>query len=132
MADSKGPVLTKTTSFPLWQSNAKAFLKAKEVYTWCHTSAPSSPTPEQSAAIDKCAGLLWGMLSEDVQPLVRQHEDNPKDMWESLGKLFAPKKAGARFNAYRTLTSIHLREDESLMQGASDLFICQTSVVAWQ
>ncbi|KAF7363237.1 hypothetical protein MVEN_00676600 [Mycena venus] len=115
MADSKGPVLTKDTSFPAWSSDAKAFLKFKEVYTWCHTSAPSPPNMEQSVAIDKCAGLLWGMLSKEVQPLVRQHEDNPKAMWEALGTLFAPKKAGARFNAYRTLTSIRLREGESLL-----------------
>jgi hypothetical protein len=32
-----------------------------------------------------------------------------------FGKLFAPKKAGVRFNAYRTLTSIRLREGESLL-----------------
>jgi hypothetical protein len=92
MADSKGPVLTNDTPFPPWQSNAKAFLKSKEVYTWSHTSAPSFPTGEQSVAIDKCAGLLWGMLSQEVQPLVRQHEDNPKAMWESLANFLLQRR----------------------------------------
>ncbi|KAF8196628.1 hypothetical protein K438DRAFT_1825242 [Mycena galopus ATCC 62051] len=36
-------------------------------------------------------------------------------MWDFLESIFAPRKAGAHFNAYKTLTSIHLREDESLM-----------------
>ncbi|KAJ7429038.1 hypothetical protein FB451DRAFT_1425688 [Mycena latifolia] len=50
-----------------------------------------------------------------VKPLVMQHEDDPKALWEALDVIFAPRKAGARFNAYRTLTSIQLREEESLL-----------------
>ncbi|KAJ7502162.1 hypothetical protein B0H11DRAFT_2365464, partial [Mycena galericulata] len=58
---------------------------------------------------------MWGLLGPDVKPLVKQHDDEPKAMWEALESIFAPRKAGARFNAYRTLTSIRLREDESLL-----------------
>ncbi|KAJ6595284.1 hypothetical protein B0H10DRAFT_1636122, partial [Mycena sp. CBHHK59/15] len=63
----------------------------------------------------KCAGILWSMLSQGVKPLVKQYEDDPKALWEAFETIFAPRKAGARFNAYRTLTSIKLKEDESLL-----------------
>ncbi|KAJ7233250.1 hypothetical protein C8J57DRAFT_1578074 [Mycena rebaudengoi] len=74
-----------------------------------------SPRRHNVVANEKCAGILWGMLSQEVKPLVKQHGDNPKALWEALEALFAPRKDGARFNAYKTLASIHLGEDESLL-----------------
>jgi hypothetical protein len=76
---------------------------------------PSTETSSDALANEKCAGILWAMLSKDVKPLVKQHEDDPKAMWSALEAMFAPRKAGARFNAYKTLTSIRLREDETLL-----------------
>jgi hypothetical protein len=109
------PLLSKATSFVEWRSNAKAVLKAKEVWTWCTTESEDEGDPESLVMRDKAAGILWRMLSSDVQPLVREHEDEPKQLWDALERIFAPRKAGARFNAYRTLTSIRLRDDESLL-----------------
>ena len=106
------PLLSRATSFIEWRSNAKAVLKAKEVWS-CITS--SGGEGETNLMKDKASGILWKMLSPDVQPLVREHEDEPKLLWEALERIFAPRKAGARFNAYRTLTSIRLRDDESLL-----------------
>ncbi|KAJ7460462.1 hypothetical protein B0H11DRAFT_1616339, partial [Mycena galericulata] len=40
---------------------------------------------------------------------------SPSGVCVRMESIFAPRKAGARFNAYRTLTSIRLREDESLL-----------------
>ncbi|KAJ7647438.1 hypothetical protein FB45DRAFT_199201 [Roridomyces roridus] len=108
---SNGPLLTKDVHFPNWQSDAKAFLRRKNIYYCCI----SSPKAEDAADREKCVGYLWGMLSQDVKPLVKQHEDEPKALWEALEALLAPRKAGARFNAYKTLTSIRLREDETLL-----------------
>src|ERR1700761_204137 len=103
------PLLRKDSVFSLWQSDAKAYLRRKEVFGPCLTASTDV------VANEKCVGILWGMLSADVKPLVKQHEDDPKALWDALATIYAPKKAGARFNAYRTLTSIHLREDENLL-----------------
>ncbi|KAF7345845.1 hypothetical protein MVEN_01606200 [Mycena venus] len=111
-ADSVLPILTKETVFSAWQSDAKAKLRCKEVFGHC---IAASSSPEDAASRDKCSGILWSMLGPDVKPLVQQHEDDPIAMWDALIELFAPRKAGARFNAYRTLTSICLREDETLL-----------------
>ncbi|KAJ7185983.1 hypothetical protein C8R46DRAFT_1062127 [Mycena filopes] len=108
-SDKTTPILSKETLYSEWKSDAKAHLRRKEVFGCCLTAS------SDAVANEKCAGILWGMLSKDVKPLVKQYEDNPKAMWENLELLFAPRKAGARFNAYRTLTSIHLREDETLL-----------------
>src|ERR1700761_3758970 len=98
------PLLRKDSVFSLWQSDAKAYLRRKEVFGPCLTASTDV------VANEKCVGILWGMLSADVKPLVKQHEDDPKALWDALATIYAPKKAGARFNAYRTLTSIHLRD----------------------
>ncbi|KAJ7106132.1 hypothetical protein C8R43DRAFT_906289, partial [Mycena crocata] len=103
------PVFSKGTPFSDWRSDAKAHLRRKEVFACCITAS------DDAVAKEKCAGILWGMLSKDVKPLVKQHEDDPKALWEALESIFAPRKAGARFNAYKTLTSICLREEESLL-----------------
>ncbi|KAH8833471.1 hypothetical protein DL96DRAFT_1577017 [Flagelloscypha sp. PMI_526] len=55
------------------------------------------------------------MLGTEAKSLVKKFIDDPKAMWEALPVFFAPQKAGARFHAYRTLTSMHLREDEDLL-----------------
>ncbi|KAJ7747400.1 hypothetical protein DFH07DRAFT_831006, partial [Mycena maculata] len=103
------PVLSKETLYSEWKSDAKAYLRHKEVFGCCLTASTDV------VANEKCAGILWGMLSKDVKPLVKQYEDDPKALWENLDSTFSPRKAGARFNAYKTLTSIHLREDETLL-----------------
>jgi transposase InsO family protein len=109
------PILDKDSLFTQWRSNAKAYLKAKECFFYCTTAFDSSNAKHSEVEMDKCAGILWNMLSQDCQQLVQQHEDNPKHMWDALETIFAPRKAGARFNAYRTLTSIKLKEGESLL-----------------
>ncbi|KAF7361198.1 Integrase catalytic domain-containing protein [Mycena sanguinolenta] len=106
------PVLSKETLFSDWRSDAKAYLHRKCVFGHCLTT---SSKPEDVADREKCAGILWGLLGPDVKPLVKQHDDDPKALWDALESIFAPRKAGARFNAYRTLTSIRLREDETLL-----------------
>ncbi|KAJ7740406.1 hypothetical protein B0H14DRAFT_3609237 [Mycena olivaceomarginata] len=107
------PVLGKDTMFLSWRrSDAKAYLRCKEVFGHCLVTSAKA---EDAAAKEKCAGILWSMLGKDVKPLVQQHEDDPKAMWEALETIFSPRKAGARFNAYKTFTSIHLQEDESLL-----------------
>jgi hypothetical protein len=103
------PILSKEALLSEWRSDAKAYLRRKEVFDCCLKAS------SDAVATGKCAGILWGMLSKDVKPLVKQHEDDPKALWEHLETIFAPRKAGARFNAYKTLTSIHLREDETLL-----------------
>jgi len=110
-----GPVLTKDTSFTIWKSDAKAYLRRKEVYTCCTAITPALKAKLDVTAIEKCAGILWDMLSQDVKSLVHEHEDDPSALWSALDEIFAPRKAGARFGAYRTLTSIHLRDGESLL-----------------
>lgn len=114
MVDS-GPILGKDTPFSSWQSNAKAYLRRKEVFACCTASTKEEKDKLDIVAIEKCAGILWGMLSEDVKPLVKDHEDDPSALWAALQMLFAPKKAGARFRAYKELTSIRLKDDESLL-----------------
>ncbi|KAJ7695215.1 hypothetical protein B0H17DRAFT_1056801 [Mycena rosella] len=108
-SDSRGPIFEKDTPYSEWQSDAKAFLRRKEVWKCCKAVSTDE------VANEKCAGILWGLLSKDVKPLVKQHEDNPKALWDALETLFSPRKAGAHFNAYRTLTSIHLHDNESLL-----------------
>ncbi|KAF7376007.1 Integrase catalytic domain-containing protein [Mycena sanguinolenta] len=94
------PVLSKETLFSDWRSDAKAYLRRN----------PGMWQTGRSAR-----GILWGLLGPDVKPLVKQHDDDPKALWNALEFIFAPRRAGARFNAYRTLTSIRLREDETLL-----------------
>ena len=95
-SDSAGlvPVLSKETLYSEWKSDAKAYLRRKEVFGCCLTASTDAMDNE------KCAGILWSMLSKDVKPLVIEHEDDPKALWEALEFIYAPKKAGARFNAY--------------------------------
>ncbi|KAJ7621102.1 hypothetical protein FB45DRAFT_928338 [Roridomyces roridus] len=113
--NSLGPMLNKDTPYSEWKGDAKAYLRRKGVYTHCIITPDPEADAETVASREKCAGILWGMLSKEVKPLVRAHEDDPKALWEALETILAPRKAGARFNAYRTLTSIRLREDETLL-----------------
>ncbi|CAK5274254.1 unnamed protein product [Mycena citricolor] len=107
------PVLHKETVFSDWQSDAKAYLRGKEVFVYC--TATFDAAKHEEVKKDKCAGILWSMLSPDVRSLVRQHEDDPKALWAALPSIFAPKQAGQRFNAYKNLTSIRLKEGEGLL-----------------
>ncbi|KAJ7504737.1 hypothetical protein B0H11DRAFT_1905334 [Mycena galericulata] len=84
---SNGPVLTKETPYSEWKADAKAYLRRKEVFGCCLTAS------NDAVANEKCAGIFWGMLSKDVKPLVRQHEDDPKDLWEALESILAPKSS---------------------------------------
>jgi hypothetical protein len=105
--------LDKESIFSDWRSDAKAYLEAKGCFFYCTTNFGGQGHTELER--DKSAGILWSMLSKSVKPLIKQHEDDPKALWEALELIFAPRKAGAHFNAYRTLTSIKLKEDESLL-----------------
>ncbi|CAK5262189.1 unnamed protein product [Mycena citricolor] len=107
------PVLHKETVFSDWQSDAKAYLRGKEVFVYC--TATFDAAKHEEVKKDKCAGILWSMLSPDVRSLVCQHEDDPKALWAALPSIFAPKQAGQRFNAYKNLTSIRLKEGEGLL-----------------
>ena len=86
------PVLSKETVFSDWKSDAKAYLRRKSVYGHCLVK---SSKPEDLAEVEKCAGILWGLLGPDVKPLVKQHNDDPKALWDAVESIFAPRKAGA-------------------------------------
>jgi hypothetical protein len=108
-SDSKMPILTSDSNFTKWQSVAKSYLRNKECFSAC-TQALAPHTIRE-----KAAGVLWMMLGDDAKNLCREHEDDPMALWNALPILFAPQKAGTRFNAYQTLTSIKLEENESLL-----------------
>ncbi|KAJ7190065.1 hypothetical protein GGX14DRAFT_580162 [Mycena pura] len=76
------PLLRKDSIFSSWQSDAKAYLRRKEVFGRCLTASTDV------VANEKCVGILWGMLSADVKPLVKQHEDDPKALGDALATIY--------------------------------------------
>src|ERR1700749_1822683 len=86
------PILGTSTLFSAWQSDAKAYLRRKEVWGCCTANTTVLKAKLDIGAIDKCAGILWGLLSPEVKVLVKKHEDDPAAMWTALEEIFAPRK----------------------------------------
>jgi hypothetical protein len=68
------PVLGKETVFSDFQSDGKAYLHRKEVLTYCTKAATSDKDADVVAGREKCAGILWSMLSKDLKPLIKEYE----------------------------------------------------------
>ena len=63
---------------------------------------------------EKAAGALKTAMSPDVRVLIRDHEDDPILIWQTLKMSFIQQRTAPRFNAYHALLSVQNLESESL------------------
>jgi hypothetical protein len=63
---------------------------------------------------EKAAGALKTAMSPDVRVLIRDGEDDPIFIWETLEMSFIQQRTAPRFNAYHYLLSVQKLESEPL------------------
>jgi hypothetical protein len=63
---------------------------------------------------ERAAGALKTAMSQDVKVLIRDCEDDPILIWETLKTSFVQQRTAPRFNAYHALLSLEKQESESL------------------
>ena len=63
---------------------------------------------------EQAAGALKTAMSQEVKVLIRDCEDDPILIWETLKMSFVQQRTAPRFNAYHALLSVEKSESESL------------------
>jgi len=63
---------------------------------------------------EKAAGALKTAMSSDIRVLIRDGEDDPIFIWETLKTSFIQQRTAPRFNAYHALLSVQKQDSESL------------------
>ena len=63
---------------------------------------------------EKAAGALKTAMSPDIRVLIRDCEDDPILIWDTLKTSFIQQRTAPRFNAYHALLSVEKRDSESL------------------
>ena len=63
---------------------------------------------------ERAAGALKTGMSHDVKVLIRDCEDNPILIWETLKTSFIQQRTAPRFNAYHSLLSVEKSDSEPL------------------
>ncbi|KAH9045843.1 hypothetical protein EDB84DRAFT_1558789 [Lactarius hengduanensis] len=63
---------------------------------------------------EKAAGALKTAMSHELRVLIRDCEDDPIAIWDTLKASFVQQRTAPRFNAYHTLLSIQKDDSESL------------------
>ena len=63
---------------------------------------------------ERAAGALKTCMSHDVKVLIRDCEDNPILIWDTLKSSFIQQQTAPRFNAYNALLSVEKSESEAL------------------
>jgi transposase InsO family protein len=62
----------------------------------------------------KAAGALKTAISSDLRVLIRDCEDDPLLIWDTLRTSFIQQRTAPRFNAYHALLDVQKRDSESL------------------
>ena len=70
---------------------------------------------------EQAAGALKTGMSHDVKVLIRDCEDDPILIWETLKTSFIQQQTAPRFNAYHSLLSVEKLDSEPLDLLKSDL-----------
>src|ERR1700743_469139 len=63
---------------------------------------------------ERAAGALKTPMSQDISVLIRDCEDDPILIWETLRTSFIQQRTAPRFNAYHALLSVQKNDSESL------------------
>ena len=63
---------------------------------------------------ERAAGALKTAMSQEVKVLIRDCEDDPISIWETLKTSFIQQRTAPRFNAYHALLSVEKSEAETL------------------
>ena len=63
---------------------------------------------------EKAAGALKTAMSPDIRVLIRDCEDDPILIWDTLKTSFIQQRTAPHFNAYHALLSVEKRDSESL------------------
>ena len=63
---------------------------------------------------EKAAGALKTAISPDLRVLIRDCEDDPLLIWDTLKTSFIQQRTAPRFNAYHALLSVQKKDSESL------------------
>ena len=63
---------------------------------------------------ERAAGALKTGMSHDIKVLIRDCEDNPILIWETLKTSFIQQRTAPRFNAYHALLSVEKSDSEPL------------------
>ena len=63
---------------------------------------------------ERAAGALKTAMSQEVKVLIRDCEDDPVLIWETLKTSFIQQRTAPRFNAYHALLSVEKSDSESL------------------
>jgi len=63
---------------------------------------------------EKAAGALKTAISSDLRVLIRDCEDDPLLIWDTLRTSFIQQRTAPRFNAYHALLSVQKKDSEAL------------------
>jgi hypothetical protein len=63
---------------------------------------------------ERAAGALKTAMSQEVKVLIRDCEDDPILIWETLKTSFVRQRTAPRFNSYHALLSVQKSDSESL------------------
>jgi hypothetical protein len=63
---------------------------------------------------EKAAGALKTAISSDLRVLIRDCEDDPILIWDTLKTSFIQQRTAPRFNAYHARLSVQKKDSESL------------------
>jgi hypothetical protein len=63
---------------------------------------------------ERAAGALKTAMSQEVKVLIRDCEDDPVLIWDTLKTSFVQQRTAPRFNAYHALLSVEKSDSESL------------------
>jgi len=84
-----------------------------------HVVSPAVPPDEDKLdrweiKAERAAGALKTAMSHELRVIIRDCEDDPIQIWDTLRASFVQQRTAPRFNAYHSLLSIQKNDSESL------------------
>ena len=142
MSSSKDPTISSIShltseSYRLWADDMKSWLQLNGLWrlvSGLEKKPTAKPEIKDSAGniispavalnedklelweikAEKAAGALKTAMSHEVKVLIRDCEDDPVLIWETLKTSFIQQRTAPRFNAYHALLSVQKSDSESL------------------
>ena len=123
MAKLKNVVMLKDGNYTRWTGDMAALLRVKALWTIVNGLEPKPTDPTAAVAWEvraqMAAGCIYLTLDEPQKVHVKDQEDDPIKMWQTLKGVHQQKRPATRFTAYEALFSIQKRDDETLPQLAA-------------
>ena len=116
---ASGPSFPKLSehNYHTWKFDMQALLQRNG--TWAIvkgtvTESTMQDTEKWTQGNWNAAGIMYSHLESKIQPLVREHLDSAKGMWDKLKSQYAEDSAAGRFLILDEFLSIAKQPDESL------------------